>query len=1291
MPSNEENELRYLPAVEQVLGMELVPPEIEDVSLAPDTIRGFIGSRVVGLIKQHFPKQITPDGIDLSRDALAQLQDSSQIRRLASELRISNEMLRNWHLPPEMPSGADIEHTPRAILQARSIGRIVQHAQQAPLRVREPDSPYQDARLTVAPPGFGKTVVQALTINFAGVGKPVSELHPQRMKAVGIIYGRDVVDQYLDPDGTLQRFINIGGRAVEVGAYYSYRHDGHDECDLLLTTPESYELALKKGAIDPAATLHVLDEAHLTAQAPKMQKHVASFGPNTFMFTATPAIAKGRRDLRRNFPHSEFGSLREFTEDEILAPIQLFTYRAGPEKGSAEQMAIKLAMGFVRSGRKTLVVCQPGNEVGQAKFISATLNRLYRDGQVPLHSRFENADPETIAGTISGQGVGPRHNLDSLRKGTQLIATTVAKGNHGIDIPDLDAVILIGPQGEVWRVDQWVGRINRYSGQIVVAAEILPHSIPRNKRLASIFHSYGMENDEITPGYYIGPSDETYRDALPLGLTRERKLTSPLPLPGLGRPTITSAQASATNNTASRRIGGAAAGGQSRFSPAFYQPPKELDLSLVRDISVREAMIAPSDILKAPPEDYRPLTVPEGIPERWLYSVLSSLDEPGIRYVRVSEQDPNGEERTIRYYSPETHEYLEAHPIEELAAEAEFIVIDMVSMLEVSRMRIMRIIDELKPTPLRVEGTSAIYSMEVFKRVKAEVDKIPRAVETDVPVVDLAREFSLSYVNDACTKQGISPIEKHRHPLWGQLGSCLHVTESEALAIRISHNTIERADGRWFMSVSDIARLSNTSMPNVLLKLRSLPPEQAPRTEWLRSKERIPGEHVRRPWGEAFAEYIKPEKVLPWEATLGMAAQYFDMKRPTIQSNLQRLGHEMTSITLEGFGGKQVIYSLAALIDFARQGNDPVKGAPRISEVMVALSESDIDDEARLIYSQRIQGYFLSPEHIVPLDQLRYYLDRRKNPPQLPDRRLSFGPQQRPTSPSVTPSRPAASRRSTTPRSPAKAAESGSAPPQTRAKASVPAEKPAFLEPKEPAESSESAKPAVPDSGIQENPLDDEEPARKLTDAVRAARAYTQRRPAPTAPKSEIAGVSRPPAQSNQATSAGYKINLSHYLETEKTFCAISSLVQMIAQRSGVPADHLAQTPDGTFWVSSEEEAKVISQGILRVPIATAATVADTYIAAQFSSTMVTLSGGDIYKIARFIAEELNAPMSDLAVPLRTSSTPTILTLHYHDYIATRIEQKLRILQTKNELGLIRRLNYEKLKAHMLGQGQGRR
>lgn len=1009
--------------VESILGVPLLPERVEGVSLSDGNFQRFAFDSVVQAVEARRPGAVQPDGIDLDTSLAEELSIVPEMQRLAMELQAANDTLTAWHWPPGMPEGADPADSPRGVFQSRAMGGIVAHSQRIPEQETSGGGPSRHGLVTVAPPGAGKSALQGAMFNAAGIGLPISEGDPRRRTAVGIVHTLALVKQMLDPTETLQRSANVGGRTITMGAYVGDRHDGHGEYDVIWTTPGSYTQAVERGAINLETTVrYSLDEAHRTALAPRMQPHLTRLPSGLYMFTATPAIAYGRRDLRDRYAHTQFGSMREFIEDGILSPVQLFTYRAGPERGSAEAIALRLAADYVRSGRKTLIVCQPGDALQQARDMAKRLNELFERGEIQPHAKFNFSGDKLACAFGAHPELDSEADLERLRRGERLIATTVATGKEGLNITDLDGLILIGPHGAQWEVDQWLGRVLRKDGEVAVASEILPYNLTPGKPLASIFAMLGREG-MIVSGQYIGPRTEEIDEMTALAGDAQR-LAPPLPLPSTddirARASQTILSPASKQDGRNAVVGAPADQNQQNIAgtpPAGqgYTPPAELTEFMLTDVPLREATVAPEDIEKMRPPEYRPLVdlAPPGVPVEWLYNILDKVDvatflqelsdeelsaiqDRTFRY--ALDRDEGEGDRLTRYYSPLARLYFEKHPVPPLAGSAEFSDEQIATMLGVSRRFVRETIEGLGIQRLnritKFKRNPNLYDLDAFGRIAAEAAKIPTAELTDVAVADLCHDTSPDFVKYYIERHGVAAPLKRRNALWGINDTVRHLSEADADVIRDAYERIGTADTTKLIGITEMAQLAGMPLSTFLTRFRAIPEEQRPEIGWLRGAPgQRPAEYVDREWGKAFAEYAKPEKILPWEATGNMVAAYFGRKPLAMNTAIARRPElpRPRNIPLPGVKAAAV-YPMQILRDLPSStlpgGTSkpimPASNAPSFDPERAALTAHDAHDRAKTTYSQWFQSFYISPDQIAPPDEVSYYARRRVVPPSLP-------------------------------------------------------------------------------------------------------------------------------------------------------------------------------------------------------------------------------------------------------------------------------------------------------------------
>jgi hypothetical protein len=945
---NEQPPKLHPDVLAEIIGTPLLPleatepPPTEGIrAYAPSVINSVV-RRVVGLSNME---------AELDGNTLSAIRHVPVVKTLTSRLQVANDTWANLHNPPDMPEGSDASDVPRAIFQADALHSMVMHMQGDPGSGSEPTGRtgrqlYNNGYLTVAPVAAGKTPLQALILNYAGVGKPINEVYPQKRLGVGILTSQVLLEQYLNPDGPFQRFLHVGGRDIRVGAYYQNRRDGHREYDLMLTTPQSIETAVSKGAIKLESTVvYALDEAHRSGMAPRMQRHLGRVGTSIQMFTATPAYNE-RRDLRLQYPHSQFGSMRSFIEDGILSPIRLYTYRATKEPDSANKIALSLAEACLASGRKTLIVCEAGGKSKQARELAAALNQRYQQGLVHIHPDLNFEGDEIAAAVGSFKQPLTRTNIERLKHNQLLVASTVATAREGLDIPDLEALIIIGYHGADWETQQWLGRVLRSSRRIAIASEILPETIRPGKPQASIFNPFDFEPGQIIePGYYVGPKVE-------------RSLAH-------HKPTVAPDVASSHDATLKTEFS------ESSREPETFQVPASLLGKLVTGVSLREATVSSADIERQPPPDYLPLTtkVPEGVKIRWLYSRLDNLNDPEIRYVGVMERMDDGKREYVRYYSPAAHAYFDKHPVPELAADTEYGVGQVAELFSVSIHYIQKITDELGIELLtrihaKNQAPGKKYSLEHITMIGERVEETPLAAETDVPVYDLRKLYGYGFVSDYVNDptNHANPLYMRRNPLFGYSSIARHISESAVLDMKRAYDALEVVDLRRFMSRSEIALRSGRSLTVVMKMINQLDEEDSPQmyTFCTKPKGRT-REYMTRQWGEAYADHIKLQKLQPWEATTAIVGGYFGITAAAATDRLRHRKYTPERKQLVGSNGQVSVYPFSAIVTLLNEGLKPAAGMPRIMSIdHIATSPKQAKAQPQLMeINQLIQSQFV--------------------------------------------------------------------------------------------------------------------------------------------------------------------------------------------------------------------------------------------------------------------------------------------------------------------------------------------
>ncbi len=978
-------DIRFSPAAldltERVLGVPLVPPGVAP-EMGSDDIRQFACKTVSAAVRRILHDRKTPvEELEVSDEHVALLRAQPQLSGLPARVQVANDLWFNYAQPPPMPAAADQPHTRRAKVQARSMRDIITRAQQAP-HVDKSQGQHYNPFLTIAPMGSGKTALQALTLKYSGIGLPINETYPEQRRAVVVVPSQILVRQMIDPSETFMQFLAAADRDITVGAYYANAHQGHDECHALVTTPRSYMKALSRGAIYPDATVsYVVDEAHGLALAPKARLLLGTMVA-PYLFTATEKYDE-LRDLKQRYPHSHAGKPVDFIRDGILSPVQLFTYRS--EGAEAFNLAVNLAADYVRNGLKTLIVCEPGGESLQAQAIAEALNQLYASSKITPHPSFKFRSEEIASAVGKFANSSTAMEIDRIRRGERLILTTVDTGREGLNIRDLDGLILLGKNPE-WRIAQWVGRVLRKDGdKSAVVSEVLPRETETGRPIASVFGAFGLEKATITAGYYIGQDEEEeFEDSQEdpaenisdhEGVVSDVSLGNTLPE---GEQDIVGLPESEHATETKHQIGAAALKRRTpRQRPDLYMPPVELQDTLVTGLSVAEVTMSAADRAKLPPEDYKPLTdkAPEGVPVEWLFDIVKKLNDPAMRYVGAWVEDESGETHYVRFYSPATHAYFDSNPVAKLVSTAELGDEAIARLLGASRNMVRRIINQLQIEPLdritKHNRSPLVYSMKSVKRIANELEKIPIADETDVPVVDLGDELGNDVVRDfiANPANGITAISKRRNPLYEIMGVANHVTAEDAERVRLECERAPIADNSLYISFSEMAARAEFSPSGFMYKFNDLDDHKRPEIVSLRANERSrPSDFVLREWGEAYADSIKPRKLQPWEVTQAIVAAYFGYKLPTMTKLLDSLDIAEPEIRpLPGVKAVR-IYPFSILLSLIDRGLKPASDAPNIDRDSVVLTaEQAASDPESAVRNQLLQAKYINAKQIAPL------------------------------------------------------------------------------------------------------------------------------------------------------------------------------------------------------------------------------------------------------------------------------------------------------------------------------------
>lgn len=939
--------LPYRSTVETLLETSLLPQDVPYQTPqggGPQDIREIAHGVVMSAVSLTFrkfgysPPPAPEEGWSASEDELDSVRNhlGPELYQVKKQVVIANNIARSHLLPFERPAGADDPSTPRARLQGKissALELFTQRPKPANIPVTSPHllDPLRGGMLIVAATGVGKTVSMAEYMRRAGVGKPLTPTDPELISALVIVPSRVLMRQALGQIGnkTLLRWLGVDESLVT--AYWGDNKDTHGA--VRLVTKQILRRARERGHIrmsdDP---IKVVDEGHLLLE-PGMLRQLSDLGTRAMVFTGTPDLDK-KRDVRRYLPDFTAGSLRGSVEEGILSPVRLLTFYYGPEPGAAERLAVRLNALYLSRGRKTMTFCRPGYGSAQAQAIEKAINER---GVAPFGSA------GNFKSTTENDQV-----FEDFDKGHLRGITVTRMGGEGLDTP-VDVGILIGPQFGRKSFRQKIGRIVRPGEDEAILIELLPSELPVGRPpMCSLWYEFGLAGGNIVQGLRIGK----------LALAKD--------------------EGEAAQGSRHRSQRDAVRTGHTGTIEDLGLPDDLLE-ALAPPLPARSIMVGPARRmrLETPPENAlsaAAIAAEHKVPISWLHR---QLDRQGIPYEGVWSNESEDELGFERWYDkPLTEEYLNKNPMPQLIEGTKMSREQIAEMFGVSLTKVNHIIDDKKVTAipsltdknLRI----ALFDMSGVRVIGHEIDKIPVADETDVPIADITREFGegLVYYYVRKNRTGLEVEEKRRHPSHGIAGYAMHASAASAEKIRAACNV--GVATKEHIGYSEIAKLAGVSI-GVALRgaeriLEELPEAERPEGEMLRPRPGLGArEHLPRQFGIWLAEGLKPRRLPPHLVARRMVFTYFDapqttiIKRATTIAADRKEAAEVTEpdlviINLGGKGGPEACYTWAVVEGLEKSGL-PVrksvarKGRINYEQVAHAL-EASVD---KWNYSQEIQ------------------------------------------------------------------------------------------------------------------------------------------------------------------------------------------------------------------------------------------------------------------------------------------------------------------------------------------------
>jgi hypothetical protein len=150
-----------------------------------------------------------------------------------------------------------------------------------------------------------------------------------------------------------------------------------------------------------------------------------------------------------------------------------------------------------------------------------------------------------------------------------------------------------------------------------------------------------------------------------------------------------------------------------------------------------------------------------------------------------------------------------------------------------------------------------------------------------------------------------------------------------------------------------MAEEAGVSEGTITHRMNQINPDQMPRSHWLKldGDTRIT-EYFERTWADPFIEKIRPKKLMPWQVTVEMMGEYFNVKKQTLGKALRTRGIKAQQINVEGMG-KLGTYPFSTIMQLQSQGYTPTNSAPPIDETLIVNSvEAARDNPAAIMYMQ---------------------------------------------------------------------------------------------------------------------------------------------------------------------------------------------------------------------------------------------------------------------------------------------------------------------------------------------------
>ncbi len=578
----------------------------------------------------------------------------------------------------------------------------------------------------VAPTGSGKTPLEAVFTDDGGIGRPVSELDPEPLRAAVTQPTIAIGNQFLGKRGndTFGRFTSQ--EVVTTGRFGGvYDETGNA---LIVTNNQT-----RSGGVDLSGRdVVIVDEGHHILGPMMREKFVSgSLGPLVVLCTATPQRADGRH-LGDIVPYNVQGeSILWHINKDLLNGSQIFTIRMEADAklvAAAEgkravralieekitEHVVELAAGLAQTGRRIAIFGRSGAHSKQARTIVDRLRALVVEKDLVATL------PDGTTQPISAEALGDFNTrtenaaiLDKLDKREVNVVATTKMIGEGLDAP-IDVVI------DAWAIEsellkeQHYGRGARKSEEypVTVYIEFIPAYPGATRRVASHWGVLGLET--VRQGMIIAP-EITDADKLPSDAVKRRSLSYedlPLSVQALVRQ---------IDNKPVREV--------TIPRPGFeYEEPPEGSISL--------------DIIMRSPG------VPEHVSETY---VMKQLESAGIGYKGIWVFNADSDSHVmVPFFDPEAASYFEDNPIPAVAEVGELRYSEILDRYDIDSSFLMEVFVRNGIIPAenrriwqRVHSWNT-YDLKALTLVEEAVANIPNASESDIPMTEFIYELGAS-------------------------------------------------------------------------------------------------------------------------------------------------------------------------------------------------------------------------------------------------------------------------------------------------------------------------------------------------------------------------------------------------------------------------------------------------------------------------------------------------------------------------------------------------------------------